>query len=233
MRRTKRVLTDEQWARIAPHLPVHPPSPKGGRPREDDRECLEGILWLLRTGAPWQHITFGPSFGQHLLAQTPGMGWRGRTAGDPRHSDQGTPRTWKVGPRRAARGRHVHPGKKRGDEVGKTKVGKGMKLEVVVDHSEWTAGEARANRPIRVATPLGRVEERRTGHASLNEVAFAGDDCHGSGSDGWPARSYHQQRPHLLGLGARRVHHPCFRAGTLFARIAVLLNPRSENPLRR
>ena len=55
-RRTKRVLTDEQWERIAPHLPVHPASPKGGRPRADDRECLEGILWLLRSGARWQDI---------------------------------------------------------------------------------------------------------------------------------------------------------------------------------
>ena len=56
MRHTKRVLTDEQWERVAPHLPEHPASPKGGRPRADDRECLEGILWLLRTGARWQDI---------------------------------------------------------------------------------------------------------------------------------------------------------------------------------
>src|SRR5919199_298398 len=55
-RKTKRVLTDEQWGLVAPHLPEHPPSPKGGRPRADDRECLEGILWLLRTGARWQDI---------------------------------------------------------------------------------------------------------------------------------------------------------------------------------
>jgi transposase len=55
-RMAKRVLTDEQWQRIAPHLPAHPPSPKGGRPRAADRECLEGILWLLRTGARWQDI---------------------------------------------------------------------------------------------------------------------------------------------------------------------------------
>jgi len=55
-RKTKRVLTDEQWQRIAPHLPEHPTSPKGGRPRADDRECMEGILWLLRTGARWQDI---------------------------------------------------------------------------------------------------------------------------------------------------------------------------------
>lgn len=55
-RRTKRVLTDEQWERSDPHLPEHPPSPKGGRPRADDRACLEGILWLLRSGARWQDI---------------------------------------------------------------------------------------------------------------------------------------------------------------------------------
>jgi transposase len=55
-RMTKRLLQDEQWQRIAPHLPEHPPSVKGGRPRADDRECLEGILWLLRTGARWQDI---------------------------------------------------------------------------------------------------------------------------------------------------------------------------------
>jgi transposase len=55
-RKTKRVLTDEHWKRLAPRLPNHPPSPKGGRPRADDRECLEGILWLLRTGARWQDI---------------------------------------------------------------------------------------------------------------------------------------------------------------------------------
>ena len=56
MRRTKRVLTDEQWERIAPYFPEHPPSPKGGRPRESDRECLEGILWVVRTGARWQDM---------------------------------------------------------------------------------------------------------------------------------------------------------------------------------
>ena len=55
-RKTKRVITEEQWQRIAPHLPQHPLSPKGGRPRADDRECAEGILWLLRSGARWQDI---------------------------------------------------------------------------------------------------------------------------------------------------------------------------------
>jgi transposase len=55
-RKTKRMLSDDHWYRIVLHLPKHLPSPKGGRPRADDRECLEGILWLLRTGSPWQAI---------------------------------------------------------------------------------------------------------------------------------------------------------------------------------
>ena len=55
-RRTPRVLTDDQWERVAPHLPARPPSPKGGRPRASDRECLEGPLWLLRTGARWRDM---------------------------------------------------------------------------------------------------------------------------------------------------------------------------------
>ena len=56
MRRTKRLLTDDHWERIAPYFPEHLPSPKGGRPRASDRDCLEGILWLARTGARWQDI---------------------------------------------------------------------------------------------------------------------------------------------------------------------------------
>jgi transposase len=55
-RKTPRVLTDEDWERIAPLFPRHRPCPEGGRPRADDRECLEGILWVLRTGARWRDI---------------------------------------------------------------------------------------------------------------------------------------------------------------------------------
>jgi len=55
-RKTPRVLTDAQWQRVAPHLPQHPPSRKGGRPRADDRECLEGVLWVLRSGARWRDV---------------------------------------------------------------------------------------------------------------------------------------------------------------------------------
>jgi transposase len=56
MRHTQRQLTDAQWDRIGPNFPEHPPSPKGGRPRASDRECLEGILWLARSGARWRDM---------------------------------------------------------------------------------------------------------------------------------------------------------------------------------
>ena len=49
-------LSDAQWARIVPHLPKARPKPKGGRPRADDRACMEGILWILRTGARWKDM---------------------------------------------------------------------------------------------------------------------------------------------------------------------------------
>jgi transposase len=55
-RKTPRVVTDEQWELIAPHLPQHPPCPRGGRPRADDRECLGGLLWYLRSGARWRDM---------------------------------------------------------------------------------------------------------------------------------------------------------------------------------
>ena len=55
-RRTRRLIADALWQRIEAHLPAHPPQPRGGRPWADDRECLEGILWLLRSGARWQDI---------------------------------------------------------------------------------------------------------------------------------------------------------------------------------
>ena len=51
---TKPLLSDDLWAAIAPLLPPVPPRPKGGRPRVSDRAALTGILFVLRTGIPWE-----------------------------------------------------------------------------------------------------------------------------------------------------------------------------------
>ena len=49
-------LTDEQWALISDLFPAPTPDPRGGRPRADIRRCLEGILWVLRSGARWKDL---------------------------------------------------------------------------------------------------------------------------------------------------------------------------------
>jgi hypothetical protein len=54
-------LTDEQWERVKPLLPPHPPpsGPQGC----DHRTTLDGLLWVLGNGASWQDLPeeeFGP-----------------------------------------------------------------------------------------------------------------------------------------------------------------------------
>ena len=49
-------LTDEQWLLISDLFPVPTRDPRGGRPRADVRRCLEGILWVLRSGARWKDL---------------------------------------------------------------------------------------------------------------------------------------------------------------------------------
>ncbi len=50
-------LTDEQWAVLEPLIAKTPRREDGrGRPWRDSREVLNGILWILRTGAPWKDL---------------------------------------------------------------------------------------------------------------------------------------------------------------------------------
>ncbi len=52
-------LTDDQWDCIAHLFPAPAPT---GRPQRDRRTVVDGILWILRTGAPWRDLPeeFGP-----------------------------------------------------------------------------------------------------------------------------------------------------------------------------
>jgi len=56
MAKKEQFVTDEQWKKIEPLLPVYKPSPKGGRRRKGNREVFEGIAWVLRSGARWQDL---------------------------------------------------------------------------------------------------------------------------------------------------------------------------------
>jgi transposase len=62
----KALLPDELWLLIAAHLPVHVPSPKGGRPRISDRAALIGIVFVLRMGIPWEYLPREPGCGSGM-----------------------------------------------------------------------------------------------------------------------------------------------------------------------
>ena len=47
-------LTNAQWARLEGLLP--PRKPKTGRINHPHRKVIDGILWILRTGAPWRDL---------------------------------------------------------------------------------------------------------------------------------------------------------------------------------
>lgn len=51
---TRMMLKDVEWEKIKNLLPSH--EGKKGRPRKNDRLVIEGILWILRTGAPWRDL---------------------------------------------------------------------------------------------------------------------------------------------------------------------------------
>jgi transposase len=50
----KLLVPDELWAVVEPILPKHPYVPGVGKPRVPDRVCLTGILFVLKTGIPWE-----------------------------------------------------------------------------------------------------------------------------------------------------------------------------------
>ena len=50
----RKVLSEEQWERIAPLLPGKEGDP--GRSGDDNRMFVEGVLWIVRTGAPWRDL---------------------------------------------------------------------------------------------------------------------------------------------------------------------------------
>ena len=51
-------LTDFEWNAIEPVLPKGRPGPR----RKDDRRVMNGVFWVLRTGAPWRDLPerYGP-----------------------------------------------------------------------------------------------------------------------------------------------------------------------------
>ena len=52
------LVSDELWAVVEPLLPrpTRRARWRGGRPRISDRACLAGIIYVLKTGIPWEYL---------------------------------------------------------------------------------------------------------------------------------------------------------------------------------
>jgi transposase len=63
-------LTEREWQIIQPILPSKP----RGIPRVDDRRVLNGIFWVLRSGAPWRDLP--ERYGPHMTCYSRFVRWR-------------------------------------------------------------------------------------------------------------------------------------------------------------
>ena len=67
-------MTDQQWDIVKSILPEDPVrDDKRGRPWSDRRTVLNGVLWILRTGAPWKDLP--PRYGPHQTAHRRFQNW--------------------------------------------------------------------------------------------------------------------------------------------------------------
>lgn len=58
---TRPLVTDDLWEIVKPLLPARRPRRRdrhrrGGRPPVDDRRVLAGIVFVLKTGIPWEYL---------------------------------------------------------------------------------------------------------------------------------------------------------------------------------
>ncbi len=68
-------LSEAQWQAIQEFIPEDPIREDGrGRPWKDRRTVLNGVLWILRTGAPWKDLP--PRYGSYQTAHRRFQGWR-------------------------------------------------------------------------------------------------------------------------------------------------------------
>ena len=133
MGHTARDLSDDQWKVLGPLIPKPKRRNDGrGRPWKSHRSVLNGILWVLRTGAPWADLPEAcpiPNLPPSLSAM--GALWRdeGNPGGTCFRAEAQTCYRRTGGFHR----RDLCAGEKGGLKVGKTKRGKGTKIMAVAD----------------------------------------------------------------------------------------------------
>jgi transposase len=144
------LLNDAQWELIEPLLPEPKRrKDKRGRPWSSNRACLEGILWVLQTGAAWRFLPDkypSPATCWRRLKQCEEQdvwleAWRALLGA---LDGEGSAEVGRDVP-----GRQLRPGEKGGSAVGKTKRGKGTKWMVLVDGGGLPLGVFGSKVPLR------------------------------------------------------------------------------------
>jgi transposase len=154
-----RDLTDDQWEIIGPFLPMASRRKDGrGRPWKENRAVLDGILWILRTGAAWADLP--DRYPSHRTCHRRFQRWvRCGVLKDVLHvlaealHDEGY-----LDLREAFIDGIFAPAKKGGACVGKTKRGKGSKIMAIVD---------RHGRPVAIHVDSATPHEVTLVHATL------------------------------------------------------------------
>jgi transposase len=74
----KELVSDGLWEIVESLLPDEPPKPEGGRPRIDDWAALIGIIFVLKSGIPWEMLPkeMGCGSGVTCSTRTSGRSWK-------------------------------------------------------------------------------------------------------------------------------------------------------------
>ncbi len=127
-------LTDVQWELLKPLVEPSTPRKRRGRPWRDTRQVVEGVLWILRTGAQWAELP-KDKFPPYQTCHRRFQGWvrAGTLVTVLRHSGRGP-----IGARGIGLSRDLHrcllqQGEKGGRAVGPTRRGKGTKIMAIAD----------------------------------------------------------------------------------------------------
>src|SRR5271169_6972127 len=126
-------ITDAQWAVLEPLFRPKRRADGRGRPWQDTRAVLNGVFWVLRTGAPWHDLPsrYPPYQTCHRRFQS----WQrsGLLTRLLRKLAEDLTRPRKARSQRILHRRQLQRREKRGSGVGPTKRGKGSKIMAIAD----------------------------------------------------------------------------------------------------
>ena len=157
-------LTDAQWAVLDPLFRPRRRSDGRGRPWRDTRAVLNGVLWILRTGAPWHDLPsrYPPYQTCHRRYSALAALWAALAIA-PR-TRRGLTRSRQARSKRSVCRCQLQRGEKRGSAIGPTRRGKGSKIMAISDGHGL---------PLAVYVASASPHETKLVEATLDERFFA------------------------------------------------------------